>query len=169
MSNECPICACVVVDRASAVAHGGRLYHPACWGRYAADLEHGTKGGVRPAVTAEALPPAISRLFNRHEVLCARARELLKSKNHDYRGGSGDPYANFRGSTAFGIDPIVGLMLRMQDKLMRIKTFAEKGTLQVKSEGVEDAIIDLINYSVLMAGLCAELAEQADTAKTAES
>jgi hypothetical protein len=88
-----------------------------------------------------------------HQRLADKARQLMESKNHDYRGGTGDPFANFRGSVTFGINPIIGIMLRMQDKMMRIRTFAEKGQLQVKGEGVEDAILDLINYSVLIAGM----------------
>ena len=99
---------------------------------------------------------SVEHLIESHEKLCQKARSIMHAKNHDYRGGSGDPFANFRGSTSFGIDPIVGILLRMQDKMQRIKTFAEKGQLQVKGEGVEDAIVDLINYSVLMYGLCQE-------------
>lgn len=81
---------------------------------------------------------------------------ILEQKNHDYRGGSGDPYANFRGSTSLGIDPIVGILLRMQDKMMRIKTFVEKGELKVQGEGIKDAIVDITNYSALIWGLICE-------------
>lgn len=91
-----------------------------------------------------------------HTELTEKARRIMKAKNHDYRGGTGDPFASFRGSTTFGIDPIVGILLRMQDKMMRIKTFAEKGQLQVKGEGVEDALLDIINYAVLVAGMVKE-------------
>jgi len=81
---------------------------------------------------------------------------IMRQKNHDYRGGTGDPYANFRGSTNLGIDPIVGILLRVQDKIMRIKTFAEKGTLKVEGEGVKDALIDVTNYMALIWGLINE-------------
>jgi hypothetical protein len=94
-----------------------------------------------------------ARLVERHMDLCQKARDLMAAKNNDYRGGTGDPFANFRGSTTFGINPAVGILLRMQDKMMRVKTYAEKGLLQVKGEGIDDAIIDIINYAVLLHGL----------------
>lgn len=81
---------------------------------------------------------------------------IMEKKNHDYRGGSGDPYANFRGSVQFDIDPIVGIMLRMQDKMMRIKTWVEKGELKVDGEGIKDALVDLTNYTALIWGLVNE-------------
>ena len=81
---------------------------------------------------------------------------IMEKKNHDYRGGSGDPYANFRGSVLFNIDPIVGIMLRMQDKMMRIETFVEKGELKVENESIKDALIDLTNYTALIWGLINE-------------
>ena len=105
--------------------------------------------------TAADVSDRVDCLLKSHYDLCDAARELMVRKNHDYRGGSGDPFANFRGSTAFDISPAVGLMLRMQDKLMRIKTFEQKGELHVQGEGIRDAVLDLINYSVLLYGLCA--------------
>ena len=91
-----------------------------------------------------------------HEDLTNRSRAIMSAKNHDYRGGSGDPYHNFKGSTMFGIHPILGILLRMQDKMMRIQTFVEKGQLKVKGENIDDALLDLINYSVLIKGIIDE-------------
>jgi hypothetical protein len=89
-----------------------------------------------------------------HDKMCKGGRDIMSAKNHDYRGGSNsDPFANFRGSVSLGIKPIIGILLRMQDKMMRIKTFAEKGQLKVKGEGIDDALYDLINYSVLIKGI----------------
>jgi hypothetical protein len=84
------------------------------------------------------------------------AYALMESKNHDYRGGSGDPFANFRRSVELGVEPEVGLLMRMLDKIQRIKTFATKGELAVKGEPVWDAIVDIINYAVLCYGLLIE-------------
>lgn len=97
-----------------------------------------------------------TRLLAQHDELCSAAKALMTRKNHDYTSGSGDPFANFRGSSYLGIDPVLGVMLRMQDKMMRVRTFAEKGELKVKDEGVKDALVDLINYTVLMYGLIQE-------------
>jgi hypothetical protein len=96
------------------------------------------------------------RLFDKHMELTNKARKLMANKNHDYRGGSGDPYANFRSAPQLGITPVQGILLRMNDKMMRVKTFDEKGELQVKDEGLEDALIDIINYAVLIGGLIQE-------------
>ncbi len=105
--------------------------------------------------TMKAMEPKTdaARLIDRHMDLCQKARDIMVAKNHDYRGGTGDPFANFRGSTTFGIHPAVGILLRMQDKQMRIKTFVEKNALMVKGEGIDDAILDIINYAVLLQGM----------------
>lgn len=97
-----------------------------------------------------------------HNELCENARNLMAAKNHDYTSGSGDPLANFRGSTYLGIHPVLGIQLRQQDKIMRIKTFVEKGELKVKGESVYDAIIDQINYLVLQAAYIKEQQEKGE-------
>ena len=96
------------------------------------------------------------RLLEQHAELCAHARDLMTRKNHDYTAASGDPFANFRGSAYLGIKPELGILLRMQDKMMRVRTFVEKGQLRVKDESVRDALVDLINYTVLLYGLTQE-------------
>jgi hypothetical protein len=100
------------------------------------------------------------QLLTYHQTMCDQARGLMERKNHDYRGGTGDPFANFRGSTAFGVDPVIGILLRMQDKMNRIRTFATSGMLHVAGEKWGDSIHDLINYPVLLGGLLTERAGQ---------
>lgn len=102
------------------------------------------------------LPAAVAELFELHSELTTRALGLMERKNNDYRSGTGDPFKNFRGASTFDVSPVRGILLRMQDKMCRIATFDEKGELLVKDEGVEDAIVDIINYAVLMAGLIRE-------------
>ena len=104
-----------------------------------------------PSTAAPELP-----IIALHRELTEKSRSIMARKNHDYANGGGDPFTNFRGSSNLGIDPILGIMLRMQDKMQRIRTFVEKGTLKVVGESVEDAVLDLINYSVLMAGMIKE-------------
>lgn len=81
------------------------------------------------------------------------ARDIINKKNHDYRGAMEDDYANFRGSTALGIHPGHGILLRIQDKMMRVKTFIDKGELHVKSESIDDALVDITNYCALLRGI----------------
>jgi hypothetical protein len=95
-------------------------------------------------------------LLQKGESLMQEARELMLRKNHDYTSGSGDPYANFRTASSFGVHPAVGIVIRVGDKLQRIRTFAERGGLAVGDEGVRDACLDVINYAVLVYGLLTE-------------
>lgn len=95
-------------------------------------------------------------LIQLHQETCAKCLDILKEKNQDYSGGSGDPFANFRGSEFIGIKPELGILMRSMDKFKRIQAFVETGTLAVKSESVNDAIRDVINYMVLLQGLIQE-------------
>lgn len=90
-------------------------------------------------------------LLKIHQELCTEAFELMKAKNHDYTGGRG-PFANFELTEQAGITSTEkGLLVRILDKISRLSTYAEKGELKVKNEGVRDIFLDLINYSVLYA------------------
>ena len=91
-------------------------------------------------------------LLQTHDYITGKAKALMMAKNHDYTSGSGDPFSNFKGSQLFGIHPVIGMQLRQQDKMQRVKTFVEKGELKVKGEQVLDAIVDQINYLVLQYG-----------------
>lgn len=83
-------------------------------------------------------------LLRLHEELCYQGRQLMELKNQDY-GGVSDPFANFR---RFGA---LGILVRLDDKLSRLASFVEKGDLKLKSESVQDTIVDGINYLVLLA------------------
>lgn len=80
-----------------------------------------------------------------HEELCEEARTLMKAKNADYAAIS-DPFRNFR---LFGE---LGILVRLSDKLARLRSFLENGKLEVTNESVRDTILDLINYAVLFHG-----------------
>lgn len=95
-------------------------------------------------------------LLNLHEKLCDQARVLMELKNSDYKAGSGDPFANFRMAKLAHVDEVTGVIVRMMDKLARWMAFIEKGTLAVKEESVFDVALDLINYTVISAGLLIE-------------
>lgn len=88
-----------------------------------------------------------------HEAACLKMIEITKAKNSDYTGRGDDPFANFRRCEQLDIcSAEQGFMTRMTDKLARINSFCQKGTLQVKDESVTDTLLDLANYSILMAG-----------------
>jgi hypothetical protein len=106
-------------------------------------------------------------LFKMHEDTCAAALATMRKKNHDYAASS-DPFQNFNGSEIYGIPRVKGLLLRVGDKLQRINTFVEKGTLKVDNEGVNDAIEDVINYMILAKGMIVEEANKKEKAKDVE-
>lgn len=84
-------------------------------------------------------------LFALHQATCADALDLMSRKNRDY-GENEDPFRNFR---RWGL---LGILVRMGDKLARLETFVQTGTLSVVEESASDCVSDLINYSILFKG-----------------
>lgn len=93
-------------------------------------------------------------LFDKHKLMTKEARILLKKKNKDY-GGATEPYKNFRAVDFLGVHPGVAILVRMVDKISRVNTYIKNDCvgLYTDHEGVYDSLIDIINYSVLLAGL----------------
>lgn len=82
---------------------------------------------------------------------------LTAKKNADYTGGvdESNPFENFDLSTDFGVDPVVGVCVRMQDKFQRAKAFCKQGNLALTTKGdaVEDIFKDMIGYSLIIIGM----------------
>jgi hypothetical protein len=79
--------------------------------------------------------------------LLEEVRQLHLSKSQDY-GSESDPLANIRQGAEFvGIEPWRGCMVRVADKVQRLKTFCKTGRLV--HEGVRDTLLDLAAYSLL--------------------
>jgi hypothetical protein len=69
---------------------------------------------------------------------------LTTKKNADYANDD-DAFANFR---TFGE---LGILVRMSDKFARLKTaLYDRKSMSVSDETVEDTILDLATYSVLL-------------------
>lgn len=62
--------------------------------------------------------------------------ELFKKKNADY----GDAFAKYS---------VVGVIMRMEDKLHRYLSISKSGINLVSNEGLEDTLIDLFNYAAM--------------------
>lgn len=81
---------------------------------------------------------------------------LIKKKNADYTAGADDAFANFRRA-----EPVVPMLeatwVRWGDKIQRVDAYFRNGKLEVANEGLEDALLDVIGYSMIMLG---ELKEQ---------
>jgi hypothetical protein len=80
-----------------------------------------------------------------HEILSSLA-ELHDRKQADYGRGD-DPFANIRASEEWGIDPWVGAMVRLNDKIRRLQSLIANGQLQ--NESAEDSFRDIAVYAVI--------------------
>lgn len=88
-----------------------------------------------------------------HREMCDKMIEITQAKNHDYAGFNDDPFANFKVVEGAGIASTEqGFLTRMMDKISRVNSFTQQGVCNVKDESIEDTLLDLSNYAILMAG-----------------
>jgi len=81
--------------------------------------------------------------------------EIHSRKNNDYAGDA-DPLRNFRKCEGWELEAWKGALVRLEDKLSRIESFAMKPKFEVKDESFVDTCIDGANYFLLMAILFEE-------------
>ena len=87
-----------------------------------------------------------------HKSCCDKMVSITAAKNADYTGDNEDPFSNFSYVEKLGICSVeVGFLTRMTDKLSRIRALTKQDA-QVKDESIQDTLIDLANYCVLLAG-----------------
>lgn len=93
----------------------------------------------------------LQELLKLHEDTSDKCRAIMEQKNSDYTGGKNaeDVFANFRSAEYLGVHPVTGLLLRVMDKIQRIRTFTNDGALSVSDESVDDAFEDIVNYAIL--------------------
>lgn len=104
---------------------------------------HDYEGG-NPMLAGESLERhPLSEKFHRY---LDEAGELHDAKQEDY-GLDSDPFANVRASSEWGIPAWQGAMIRANDKIRRLQTFARKG--QLRNESVIDAFMDLAVYAII--------------------
>ena len=70
------------------------------------------------------------------ETIQTEALELFKKKNADY----GDAFAKFG---------LIGVLVRIEDKIQRLLTITKNGVTLVSDEGLRDTLIDLHNYAAM--------------------
>jgi hypothetical protein len=90
-----------------------------------------------------------------HKYCCDKMTTITTAKNKDYAGfdDTRNAFGNFKVVEECGIASIEqGFLTRMMDKISRINTFVKRGILSVKDESIEDTLLDLANYAILMAG-----------------
>lgn len=99
-----------------------------------------------------------------------RLTAKIRSKNLDYTNGAG-PFANFEGAEDFGVDTLVGLAVRMNDKMQRLKSFCKQGGLAVTEKGdtIADIFDDFIGYSWIALAILEEKKGIADAEITSDT
>lgn len=79
--------------------------------------------------------------------ICDDMIALHNQKGADYGSGT-DPYANVRASEEFGVPAWIGALIRMNDKITRLKSFIRQGKLV--NESAFDSIRDIAVYAIIM-------------------
>jgi len=74
-------------------------------------------------------------------------KQLHSDKNHDYAGD--DPLSNLKQCETMGMPAWVGVIVRLTDKMDRLKTYARKRDFKIKNEGLADTFKDMAIYSIL--------------------
>lgn len=103
-------------------------------------------GGTQALPVADDQPPQRPGSLAFMEVI-EELRQMHLRKSQDY-GSNRDPLANVRaGAELVGIEPWRGCLVRVADKIQRLRTYCHDGRLA--NEGVEDAMLDLASYAVI--------------------
>ena len=77
--------------------------------------------------------------------------EIAKKKSHDYSSFSDSVFANFEVVGLCGIASVEqGFLTRMMDKISRINSFVKQGITLVDDEKIDDTLVDLSSYALLM-------------------
>ena len=86
-----------------------------------------------------------------YDAIIKKAKALCDDKNIDYAQVQ-EPFSNFEMVEALKIcDAQTGNLVRISDKIARISNLLKRnGERAVNEEKVEDTMLDLINYSVIL-------------------
>ena len=81
--------------------------------------------------------------------LLIKMGEIHDAKNSDYAGGN--PLGNFMEAEGFNVNAFKGVLIRLSDKYIRIKSLSVLADMKgkVKDESIEDTLIDLANYALI--------------------
>lgn len=76
----------------------------------------------------------------RFKEITEEMQELCKRKNSDYGASVNDTYKKYG---------MVSYLVRMEDKINRIRNLILNGNQQVSDEKIKDTLMDLASYSIL--------------------
>jgi hypothetical protein len=92
-------------------------------------------------------------LVSKFVAITEKMADTTRRKYSDYAGANGarDAFANLRMVETFGVlTTEQGIFTRMSDKFARLASFLANKTLKVKDESIEDTLLDLANYCILL-------------------
>ena len=108
------------------------------------------KGGIVKLSKDEVLiGPVTTPITAGHPRFLALARliqETHERKAREY-GSDRDPLQNINDARDMGIDPWRGALLRLNDKIRSMISYAKTG--KEPDEGIEDTLIDIANYALI--------------------
>lgn len=81
--------------------------------------------------------------------LLEKMKELHIKKNAGYSGNSQDRWANFRMSESFGVSAVLGCLVRMSDKFIRIQNLITNPKNEQVGEAITDTLMDLASYALI--------------------
>lgn len=91
------------------------------------------------SIDVESLYPEYNPRFTEHSIICKELNELYKAKNKDY----GSSFKAVRNEYPNSI------IIRLSDKLNRLKTLYNNIDVNVKDESIEDTLRDMANYCIM--------------------
>lgn len=78
----------------------------------------------------------MAKRVDQYKIIQREALELFSKKNEDY----GDAFANFG---------VIGVLVRMSDKISRALSISNKNVTLVNDESMRDTLVDLHNYAAM--------------------
>ena len=99
-----------------------------------------TKTSIIPDNSNECMTEEIARRVRDHEDICNYLHDLYIRKNRDYGSSVTDTFNKYG---------LVSFLVRIEDKLNRVRTLNEKGRAKVTDESLMDTLYDLANYAML--------------------
>ena len=88
-------------------------------------------------------PPSTPNRIKQMEDIQHQALEMFRRKNADY----GDAFAKFG---------VIGVLMRIEDKIQRALSISKSQIQLVKDEKIEDTLLDLHNYAAMALMLLGE-------------
>lgn len=78
--------------------------------------------------------------INEFKKITESMANTYERKNVDYGDSFGESFEEFG---------LISSVVRMNDKMNRLKSFVNNGDYQVKDESVKDTLLDLANYCIM--------------------